>query len=175
MNLFLKEPQWTDGLTSAGRIRRYGYSDPNGRQALYSTVTAEQNSHGFALRVDPIRQRVFLDFKHRSVGFRTFSVLDQRLTEKHSEAAFVGARSRGKDGAEEFHYRTVVYRARPSLDSFVNLVERRDVMLELRMHIKSTGAARNHGSAFRIRQDRIPLLYSTTVQLRPLQKTGDPE
>ena len=41
------------------------------------------------------------------------------------------------------------------------------VLLELRMHIKENGSARNHGSAFRIQQNRIRDLYLKVSQLRP--------
>ena len=163
-----KEPAWVDGLNSAGRIHRYGYFDADkNRQALYSTVTIRPNSHGFAFRIDEANRRVWMQFNGTDIGNWTFEVLEKRLREKHSEAVFVAARSRGSGRDEEFHYRTVVYCANPSVDSFVTLIERGDVMLELRMHIKENGSARNHGSAFRIKQNRIPELYATTIQCRP--------
>jgi len=47
------------------------------------------------------------------------------------------------------------------------MLEHGGVLLELRMHLKENGSARNHGSAFRIQQNRIRDLYLKVSQLRP--------
>lgn len=44
MNLFLKEPDWLDGLTAVHRVREYGYRDAEGRTAWYLSVTCVPNS-----------------------------------------------------------------------------------------------------------------------------------
>ncbi|MDF1812250.1 MAG: MvaI/BcnI family restriction endonuclease [Verrucomicrobiales bacterium] len=170
MNLFLKEPVWIDDLKHSERIQKYGYVDDNGRTALYSTVQIKENSHGFRFRIDPVGQRVFIQFRGEDVGFWTFKVLEDRLREKHSEAVFIAARTRGTGKNEEFHYYGVQWCRDPSIGAFINLIRAGDVVLELRMHIKESGSARNHGSAFRIRQSRIPGLYQATTRLRPVLK-----
>lgn len=167
MNLFLKEPAWIDGLKHADRVRRYGYIDDDGRQAMYSTVQIKQNSHGFQFRIDDERQRVYMQFKGEDIAFWTFAILEKRLVEKHSEAVFVAAHARGKGKLEEFHYYAVTWCSTPDVTAFVELIRTADVMLELRMHIKESGSVRNHGSAFRIKQNRIPKLYGKTIQVRP--------
>jgi len=171
MNLFLKEPQWTDGLKAAQRVNEYGYVDKNGRTALYSTVTCKTSSHHFQLIVDnsaPEGAKVWLDFKGQHIGFWTAEVLEKRLLEKHSETAFVSAHTKGKGKQEQFHYFGVTWCAEPSIEKFLSLIEQGDVLLELRMHIKESGAARNHGSAFRIQQNRIRDLYRVVAQVRPI-------
>ena len=167
MNLFLKEPKWTDGLTHAKRVQRYGYVDDNGRQAMYSTVQTKPNSHGFGFRVDRTAERVFMQFEEQDVAFWTFAVLAKRLNEKHSEAVFVASHARGTGKREEFYYYGVTWCCDPSVTDFIQLIETGDVMLELRMHVKPEGSVRNHGSAFRIKQNRIPDLYAETIQVRP--------
>ena len=166
MNLFLKEPQWIKKESSAQRIHTFGYRDDNGRQALYSTVQARQNSHGFLLRIDQPGQRVFLTHEQTDIGFWTFETLGSRLQEKHSEAAFVSARSRHRENREEFLFDHVVYCAQPSISAFIDLIQQGKVVVELRMHVKTTGGARNHGTAFRIQHQCLPQLYSTTIQCR---------
>ena len=167
MNLFLKEPVWTDGLTSAERVTNYGYIDPNGRTALYSTVKINRNSHGFAFAVPEDRQRLVLMFKDREIASWTREILAKRLKEKHNECVFVAAHARGEKAAEEFHYFAVTWCHDPSVDHFFDLVTEGDVMLELRMHLRESGSTRNHGSAFRIRKSRIRDLYRVTRQMRP--------
>ena len=170
MNLFLKEPKWTDGLTAAKRIKEYGYVDDNGRTALYSAVTHKTSSHHFRMSVDRSASegtKVWLDFKGQHIGFWSAEVLEKRLLEKHSETAFVSAHAKGKGKQEQFHYFGVTWCAQPSIEKFLSLIEQGGVLLELRMHLKENGAARNHGSAFRIQQNRIRDLYLKVSQLRP--------
>lgn len=167
MNLFLKEPKWTDGLNHAERIRQFGYVDDNGRRAMYSTVQIRPNSHGLGFRIDHESERLYMQFESRDVAYWAFSILAKRLNEKHSEVAFVAAHARGSGKAEEFRFYGVTWCCDPSIADFVELIDAGDVVLELRMHITPGGSVRNHGSAFRIRQNRIPALYAETIQYRP--------
>lgn len=167
MNLFLKEPTWTDARKSAERIRDYGYVDSDGRQAWYQSVTNKVNDRGLQLRIDRSSQRLNLMRQELVIGYWRFDVLQQRLQEKLSEAVFVAAETRGSGRDEEFHYQTVTYCARPSGDKLLKLVDSGDVILELRMHVKPTGGARNHGTAFRVRKHRLVDLYEVHVKCRP--------
>lgn len=168
MNLFLKEPEWIDDLSAAERVQRYGYFDEERqRQALYSTPRSEENGHGFALSADHGARRVWLVFHGKRVAFWTAETLAKRLAEKHSAAVFVSARTRGAGRDEEFHYQGVLWCREPSPEAFLQLISAGDVMLELRMHLEPDGSVRNHGSAFRVRKDRIPALYRSAERLRP--------
>lgn len=166
MNLFLKEPTWTDGLSHRERIPTYGYVDDNGRVALYSTVTSTENSHGLRLAANSHDERVEILYRDKPVAFWTFDVLQTRLTEKLTETTFVGAKSRGKGKTEEFHYDSVLFCQQPSVESLIKLIKSRDSMVEMRMHIRDDGSARNHGTAFRVRQDQLPRLYMRTLMCR---------
>ena len=167
MNLFLKEPVWKDSFSTADRIRTYGYTDDEGNPAWYQSVTIRPNSSGLALDVQQRRKLVRLMRNGKAIGHWTFDILQQRLSEKLSETVFVAAESRGSGRDEEFHFRTVTYCAEPSVTSFLKLIRSGDIILELRMHVKPTGAARNHGTAFRIRKHRIADLYAIQQQCRP--------
>jgi len=167
MNLFLKEPNWTDGLKAADRVRSYGYVDDNGRTALYSTVKIEPNSHKFAFEVEEDLSKVWMTFDGNRIAYWTREILAKRLKEKHTETVFVSAHTRGKGKSEEFHYYGVTWVREPSVDEFIKLLEEGEVMLELRMHLKETGSVRNHGSCFRIKQNRIKDLFRYSTQVRP--------
>lgn len=168
MNLFLKEPVWLDGMKSADRIKAYGYVDENGRRAWYQAVTSNVNSSGLRLQVDRTDRVVRFLRNDTAIGQWSYAVLEKRLLEKHSETVFVAADSRGTGKAEEFHYQTVTYCAAPSVTRLLKLIEEGDVILELRMHIKPTGGARNHGSAFRVRKHRLVDLYRNQTLCRPV-------
>jgi hypothetical protein len=167
MNLFLKEPKWVDGLKSADRVRKYGYIDPNGRQALYSTVTNETNSHGLVLTLEEEASKLWMSFKGERIAFWDYGILSKRLKEKHTETAFVSAHVRGEGKNEEFHYFGVTWCREPSVESFLALMQEGDVFLELRMHLKESGSTRNHGSCFRIHKNRLKDLFKYSHQVRP--------
>jgi len=86
------------------------------------------------------------------------------------EVVFVGAKARGAGIGEQFHYTSVTWCAEPSLEGFLAVLEQGDVIVELRMHVKATGGGRNHGTAFRIRPQRLGDLYEVQMQCRPLIK-----
>ena len=170
MNLFLKEPTWLDGRTSAERVHQYGYRDEErNRQAWYQSVTSRPNDSLLKFFVDHDRMLVELHREDVAVAQWTFDVLGKRLLEKHSETVFVAAETRGKGSDEEFHYQTVTYCAKPSVAKLIDLIESGDVILELRMHVKPTGGVRNHGTAFRVRKNRLVDLYAIQKRCRPLK------
>ncbi len=164
MNLFLKEPRWLDGLSHKERIPKYGYVDDNGRTALYSTATRKENSHG--LKLVPTGQEVFLAYKGENVATWQHEILAGRLQEKLTETIFVGAETKGTGRNEEFHFQTALYCREPSVRRLADLISTGEAMVEMRMHIKETGSARNHGTAFRIRQNSLPQLFRMIVLCR---------
>lgn len=168
MNLFLKEPRWLDGLSHKERIPRYGYVDDNGRTALYSTATSRENSHG--LKLIPAEKEVFLAHKSEKVATWGHEILAGRLQEKLKETIFVGAETRGTGRSEEFHFQTALYCREPSAQRLADLIATGEAMVEMRMHIKESGSARNHGTAFRIRQNSLPQLYRMIVLCRGVSK-----
>ena len=171
MNLFLKEPKWMDGLSSKDRVHKYGYVDPNGRTALYSTVTIETNSHKLGFEIDQENSKLWMTFEGKRVAWWSFDVLEKRLTEKHTETVFVSADVQGEGKQEAFHYQQVLWCREPSVEKFLTLLTEGDVMLELRMHLKETGSVRNHGSCFRIDKARLKDLFRHSTIVRDKKRS----
>lgn len=167
-NLFLQEPVWIDGIsTPVQRIREYGYfDDRRSRYAWYSTVKINPNSHGLAFTVSNGEKELRMTRGSLPVARYDYDVIDQRLKEKHRETVFIAASAKGTGANEMFHYRTLTYCVNASVKSFIPLVESGHVMLEIRMHVKPDGSARNHGSAFRINKNKLPDLFSVVRNLR---------
>jgi hypothetical protein len=173
MNVFLKEPVWVDGYTSRERLQEYGYRDAEGRQAWYLSVTNKVNEAGLQLQVREHRDAVDILRHGQVIGSWATGVLGQRLTEKHSQSVFVAAAARGKGSEEEFWYRTVTWCCDPSIERFMKLVDSGDVILELRMHARSNGSVRNHGTAFRVKKHRLKYLFAVQEQMRPASHSPD--
>lgn len=167
MNLFLKEPEWVDGLTSEDRVKLYGYADGRQRPALYQSVTCEQGKRGFQLRVSAEKDRLDLCLYGRPIGRWNRDILQERLTEKHGHTVFVAADCRGTGSGEEFWFRTVTWCQDPSTEKFFGLITSGDIIVELRMHVEARGSVRNHGTAFRIRKSKLPELFASRQSVRP--------
>lgn len=168
MNLFLKEPEWLDGLTTAERIQQYGYKDPNGRQAWYLSVTSRRNEANLQLVVTGQGDVLELHRNDLPIARWSLEVLGQRLQEKHTHSVFVGAESKGKGADEEFWYKTVTWCQEPSAKRLLELTASGDIIVELRMHLRPDGSARNHGTAFRIRKHKLQTLFRQQRTVRPV-------
>ncbi len=166
-NLFLREPLWIDAHDNmAERVRGYGYIDEGGRPALYSAVTVCPNCHGFSLEADADDEKVYLAFNGDRVAEWTYAQLQERLDEKLTHAAFIGAKKRGTAAKEEFFYKEFKYCRHPSVVAFTALIESGHVTLELRMHINDNGTVRNHGTAFRLLDDNMADLFAEVRGMR---------
>ncbi|MDI6721146.1 MAG: MvaI/BcnI family restriction endonuclease [Candidatus Aenigmarchaeota archaeon] len=55
-----------------------------------------------------------------------------------------------KGESEYFHYNEAYYFTNFDENAFFKLVQSGRIVVDLRMHIKPSGAVRNHGTAFRI-------------------------
>lgn len=168
MNLFLKEPEWLDGLTTAERIRQYGYKDPNGRQAWYLSVTSRKNEANLQLVVTEQGTLLEIHRNKQPIARWNAEILEQRLQEKHAHSVFIGAESRGEGPDEEFWYKTVTWCQEPSAKRLLELTANGDIIVELRMHLRPDGSARNHGTAFRIRKHKLQTLFREQKTVRPV-------
>lgn len=168
MNLFLKEPEWLDGLTTAERIQQYGYKDPNERQAWYLSVTSRRNEANLQLVVTGQGTVLELHRNEQPIARWSLEALENRLQEKHAHSVFVGAESKGQGADEEFWYKTVTWCQEPSAKRLFELAASGDIIVELRMHLRPDGSARNHGTAFRIRKHKLQTLFREQKTVRPV-------
>jgi hypothetical protein len=167
-NLFLKEPKWIDDLGNmVARVEEYGYyDDENERNALYSSVTSKTNSHGLKLRVSRREEKVFLNFEGSDIAYWQFSDLEGRLIEKLSEAVFIGTKVKKIRSKIHYQYETITHCSTPFIDSFINIIESKNIIVELRMHVNEKGSVRNHGTGFRTSEKQFPELYAKVQKLR---------
>ena len=68
-------------------------------------------------------------------------------------------------GKEEFLFNEAYILSNPSPENFLTAFENSQVAIDLRMHIKGTGAVRNHGTGFRIKENNIINLYADRRQI----------
>ncbi|MDA7938549.1 MvaI/BcnI family restriction endonuclease [Pirellulales bacterium] len=161
--LFLKEPQWNDGLNLEQRIKEYGYLDNEGRPRCFHRVTINPNKHGFSLVVDFDAKQTDLLFNNVSRGCWSKERLSDALSGKMKHTVFVTANKRGNGPDEEFKYTGVRYCTNPSINCLMTCLADGSANIQLRMGLKTDYSGfKNYGSQFRIKDSAIPLLFSRT-------------
>lgn len=138
-------------------IRKYGSSDENGRLGIYYTMSLTPNSAGLFLTVNNKE----ISVQHTSgevIATWQLSTLSERFAEKIPALLFISAHTEERAGLEYFHF----YRGQLMRDTTKELLSELfktgNLLVDLRLYDKKT-AARNHGTAFRTFEDKLPLLF----------------
>jgi hypothetical protein len=160
VTLFSKTPTWLGSEKGAGLLKRFGYRDENGRLSLYCTITRKRNTLGFRLSSEPELSRMIVQNADQDAMSYTFAILEKRLKEKHPATIFVQADSRGSGASEEFRYSEVTYCRQASFSNFLDLIGDEKIGLDLTLHLKENGKARDHGYLWRVREASIPNLFT---------------
>jgi len=145
-------------------VRRYGYTNGQGRRALKVTLSSQDFvPQGLKLAVDRATKRVAI--VDRS-GVAPWAWDFGQFQLKLGQLALVKADTKGTGVNEEFHYNWANLLSGLDPDCVFGLIENGDVTVDLRVHIKEDGGARNHGTAFRIRRfERLHECYQTVVRI----------
>ena len=145
-------------------IEKYGSYDTDNRRGMYYTVTQKPNSVGLFLtcnddtiQVQHTSGEVILQWAIDSVA--------ERFSKKIKSLVLVSAKIELRSGYEYFYY----YRARllqgnMSKQGLVNAFISGDFVIDLRLHDKIT-MARNHGTAFRVKENKLINLFSNISEL----------
>lgn len=159
ITLFTLEPG-TRYLHDVELIRKYGYTNGKGRQALKITLTTQAfTPQGLKLRSDAARRTISIV---DTSGYEPWiwSIDDIRL--KLHNLCIVYADSKKEGTQEYFQVREAVLALGLDEECFFKLVDEGHVKIDLRMHLKPTGGSRNHGTAFRLlRWDDLAGCYKT--------------
>jgi len=149
-------------------ITKYGYKDEDDRQALYSTVSNKTpNTQGFFIELDAKKYLVILKHKDTTTHLAEWStyVLAGKFMTKMDRIILGFADNKDIDGKEHFHFTEAVLLEHPTPEKFLEAFNKSEMLLDLRMHLKESGAVRNHGTGFRISEKNLMLLYSKKKKL----------
>lgn len=98
-----------------------------------------------------------------SAGY-TYDCLDKKLKKKIKNLLYVTAETDVRDGVELFHFNRAAIYTEPSLEKFLDLVDRGLIMYDIRIGSyksgKNYGKAHDHGSGFRIMEPNVRLLFA---------------
>jgi len=168
-NLFACVPNWSLSPSDPKEafINKRGYIDKKGRLALQNTVSAKPNSQGLYLDIDYINgylRQMFTNTKVNDFNAEhdTTWLLDElkkRLINKHKETFWIKAVTQGSGDYEQFHYVEAEHTMNPYISRFETLIETGIITMDYSMHIKASGAWRDHGFLFKLKSNSLSSLF----------------
>ena len=138
-------------------IRKYGSGDNNGRLGMYYTMTLTPNSAGLFLTVNDKEISVQHISGEIIATWQLFTLVE-RFMQKIPALLFISAHTEERGGIEYFHFYRGQLMKGASQELLSELFKTGNLLVDLRLHDKKT-SARNHGTGFRIYEDKLPLLF----------------
>jgi hypothetical protein len=148
-------------------IHDYGLIDADGRPNLYMTLGVGSGDGPLSVSIDEECATV----SHTSgtvVAQWQHSQLAKRFEEKFPAMMLVSATTEERDGSEWFHYERAQLLQGTSGARFREGLSQGWIKIDLRLHDKN-GKVRNHGTAFRIPEHKLPQLFEETIEIEKLQ------
>jgi len=165
--LFSQAPDWNlSPIGSAWNLlSTYGYYRDGKLRLNHEMNAVIPNSIGFVLKIDAARD--WLKQNHhdtetsstRHVTTWVLEKLRQRLSEKHPQTFWVGAKCKGKGQDEHFHYITVEHTKKPKARNFDALIEGGKISVDYLMSQRGENRVRDHGYLFKIHQSDFTALF----------------
>ncbi len=157
---------------------------PAGGRSFRQTInTLAYSDRGFTVDVDYDMQRVFVSFDWTMVDGRhahwlegvkaaagtgsiepqpywDFECIDETLGTKLRNLMYVRADTKRENGAEYFKYNELEAYVDPTLENFLNLLERGEIFVDF-----DARTGHNHGTKFRIKQGAKTHLYERHIRV----------
>lgn len=144
-------------------VRKYGTRDKNGRLGLYFTMSPTPTSTGLFLHIEPES----ISVRHISgevIAEWSLDALAQQFMQKMPALVLVSALSENRGDIEYFNYTSARLLEGTSPEILREQILAGNVLVDLRVHDRPT-SARNRGTGFRARKNRLPLLFSSIREL----------
>ncbi|PIZ00434.1 hypothetical protein COY62_02520 [bacterium (Candidatus Howlettbacteria) CG_4_10_14_0_8_um_filter_40_9] len=144
-------------------VKKYGSLDKDGRIGLYYTMSLRPNSKGLFLEVN----KKELSVRHISgeiIATWQLNDLAERFKQKIPAMIFVSAFTEERAGKEYFNFYRAQFMKDTSPELLSNQFKEENIVVDLRLHDKGT-MARNHGTGFRVYEDKLPKLFKNIKEL----------
>ena len=159
---------------------KYPVDEMSFRQTIHGNSRSDR---GFIVIVDRINRKVWVSFdatavhqRHaewlasveRRVGLSElnpepywgFDDLFHKAGTKLHNSFYVVAEVKRKQGEEFFHYTRILLLEELGQDKFFAAFERGDILVDF-----DARTGHNHGTKFRVRQDKLPTLYNKSIEI----------
>lgn len=144
-------------------IRKYGTPDVNGRMGLYFTMSPKPTGTGLFLHTENEN----ISVRHISgevIAEWLLESLAQQFVKKMHGLVLVSALSEMRGDIEWFKFTRAQLLTETSPEIIREQILSGNVLVDLRLHDKGT-SARNHGTGFRAKEDKLLLLFKNIQEL----------
>ena len=159
MTLFTKSPE---GITNAQIRRRFGYPDKEFPKIriLHQTISdGKKNARGFQAIVDERQGKLLILKKGELIGYYGLEFLKRKALEKVANGLIlVRAETKKVSNDEYFHYKDAYLLKEIDPTKFI-AHSKYDIRLGVYHSGKNKGKPHDHGSAFRVTEKALPLLF----------------
>jgi len=159
MTLFTKSPE---GITNAEIRKRFGYPDKEFPKIkiLHQTISGgRRNAMGFQATIDEKQGKLLILKKGKLLGYYSLDFLKKKAIEKIGNGLIlVRAETKKIHGHEYFHYRDAYLLKEIDPTKFLTH-SKYDIRLGVYHSGKNAGKPHDHGSAFRLTEKALPLLF----------------
>lgn len=167
VTLSTKEPTWK--MNKFEVIRKTGYSDKKGRQALKVILsTRGYNPKGYKLEISGLFKKRIAIVHHKlgEVCFFDFKKLIELIkTKLGNNVLLVLADTKKKGKHEYFNYKEATFLSGFKERVFKEMIKDGRIIWEFRLHLKSDTAIRDHGSGFRTVRKNLSAMYNREIRL----------
>ena len=184
VTLFTKSPTNPRGANGMLRLS-FGTTDSKFAElkVLHASIFCHrevQHKGGFTytLNCKDDERKLYLIVKDTSTGeivssdvYWSYDVLEATLTNKLKNLAMVQARTETDNEQEYFYFDKCTLYTEPSFDKFLEMLKAGEIMFDIRIgsyknpEKSSYGKTHDHGSCFRIKENKIKCLYDNSEDL----------
>lgn len=194
VTLFSKTPDWNytkalGGLCEREVVEKFGKLVPADKHVTpltlgeadgvqmkrqyYATVAPNANPQGVFSKIGNRSGQVTYETLSKSDGSLIncwkMDVLQDALSKKHRETAFIEVYSERDGSKERFLLKSVIYRSRPILSNLIIALSSGDVSMDYTVSIKPNGRLRNHGYLFKMQHNKLDILFASSQEYRLLE------
>ncbi len=155
-------------------LKRYGYGNSKNRNIrllnsdiYYDYINDVDVNYKFSLRVDDIKQRIYLLVFDRmglfveKKAYWTFETIKNKLYSKLRYLAFVEADSKFINGIEYFRYNKISFYKLKNFETFIDLAKKAKIKVSFLISgvFGDDDNINSHGTSFSIKSENINLLF----------------
>ena len=150
-------------------ITQWGYIDSKGRPALKSIVSAvSSNQHQLQVIISPHAESIKIIHTptHTTIASWNIFHIVGKFALKFNQLLLVHAQTRKVHTHEEFYYNSAILLKSPDIQKFRDGFRNGTIQIDIRMHLQPPAqSVRNRGTAFRIREQDLPKLFTRQLRL----------
>ena len=167
MTLFTLEPLPKGGDRDRLLLDNFGYSKRDNQRSkeLHTTLSCKRyNNQNLKLSVEKDKIRVKGKGKRLNI-FWDMESLRNKFDEKLPALVYVLADTKVVDGVEYFHFNEAYLLEDFDFELFKKRVRADDIVVDFRMYYRPNGSVRNHGTAFRVKINKLDDCFSKKTKL----------